>query len=202
MSWQVLEGDALEVLRTLDAGSVQTCVTSPPYWGLRDYGTAAWEEHDPSSGWAKQRARGENTWRYTYSDQWAEENPQTGRTAEDLSSSATNGNPAGRNKRSVWEITTQPYPDAHFATFPPKLVEPCILAGSSEPTSYADTVEIPAACSTVLDPFCGSGTTGLVALRHNRSFVGIELNPTYAEMARNRIRDDAPLMNHGSEVAA
>jgi DNA modification methylase len=95
----------------------------------------------------------------------------------------------GRNKRSVWTVTTQPYPDAHFATFPPKLVEPCILAGSRPD-------------DTVLDPFCGSGTVGLVALRHDRSFIGIELNPDYCEMARNRIRDDAPLLNTGLEVAA
>jgi DNA modification methylase len=89
---------------------------------------------------------------------------------------------AGRNKRSVWTVTTQPFPGAHFATFPPKLIEPCVLAGSAEGT-------------TVLDPFAGSGTTGVVALRHNRDFIGIELNPEYAQMARDRIYDDAPLLN-------
>jgi DNA modification methylase len=89
---------------------------------------------------------------------------------------------SGRNKRSVWEVTTQPFPGAHFATFPPKLIEPCVLAGSAEGT-------------TVLDPFAGAGTTGLVACRHNRDFIGIELNPEYAQMARNRIHDDAPLLN-------
>jgi DNA modification methylase len=88
----------------------------------------------------------------------------------------------GRNKRSVWTVTTQPFPGAHFATFPPKLIEPCILAGSPEG-------------ELVLDPFAGAGTTGVVALRHSRSFVGIELNPAYAQMARNRIYDDAPLLN-------
>lgn len=56
--------------------------------------------------------------------------------------------------------------------------------------------------SLVLDPFAGSGTTGVVALRHDRSFIGIELNPIYAEMARNRIRDDAPLLNTPAEVAS
>ena len=94
-----------------------------------------------------------------------------------------------RNRRNVWEVNTQPFPDAHFATFPPKLVEPCILAGAP-------------AGAPVLDPFAGSGTTGLVALRHGRGFVGIELNPTYAEMARERIRRDAPLFNQAAEVAA
>lgn len=96
-------------------------------------------------------------------------------------------NLAGRNKRSVWTVATQPYAGAHFATFPPKLIEPCVLAGCPEG-------------GTVLDPFAGAGTTGVVALRHDRSFVGVELNPEYAELARNRIRDDAPLLN--VEVAA
>lgn len=87
-----------------------------------------------------------------------------------------------RNKRSVWEVATHPFPEAHFATFPPALTEPCILAGSREG-------------DIVLDPFFGAGTTGLVALRHNRSFVGCELNPAYVEMASRRIREDAPLYN-------
>lgn len=79
-----------------------------------------------------------------------------------------------RTKRSVWTIATQPFKEAHFATFPMKLVEPCILAGS-------------AGGGRVLDPFCGSGTTGCVALLHGRDFTGIELNPEYAAMARKRI---------------
>lgn len=87
-----------------------------------------------------------------------------------------------RNKRNVWTVTTQPFPDAHFAVYPPQLIEPCVLAGSAEG-------------DTVLDPFAGSGTTGLVALRHNREFIGCELNPEYAQMARHRILDDAPLLN-------
>jgi DNA modification methylase len=92
------------------------------------------------------------------------------------------GEATTRNRRSVWTIATQPFPDAHFATFPPALVEPCILAGCPEG-------------GTVLDSFCGSGTTGVVALRHGRQFVGIELNPAYCEMARRRIKGDAPLWN-------
>lgn len=87
-----------------------------------------------------------------------------------------------RNKRSVWTVQTEPYPGAHFATYPTKLVEPCVLAGSMER-------------SVVLDPFCGSGTTGVVALRHGRNFIGIDLNPEYCEMARRRIEQDAPLFN-------
>jgi DNA modification methylase len=86
----------------------------------------------------------------------------------------------GRNKRSVWSITTVGYSEAHFATFPPKLIEPCILAGSAKG-------------QTVLDPFGGAGTTGLVADRLGRDALLIELNPKYAEMARRRIHSDNPL---------
>jgi DNA modification methylase len=78
------------------------------------------------------------------------------------------------NRRTVWTIATQPYPEAHFATYPEKLVEPCVLAGCP-------------AGGTVLDPFTGSGTTGAVACRLGRNFIGIELNPEYAEMAERRI---------------
>jgi DNA modification methylase len=163
---------------------------------------------------------------------------------------------AGRNKRSVWQVATQPFPGAHFAVFPPRLIEPCVLAGSSDracgvcgqawqrvverlvtvergkarfptgrsdkpygkvpgsdtrgvPSRQVETVGWGPSCdhqddtgsSVVLDPFCGAGTTGVVATRLNRSFVGVELNPEYAEMARQRIRDDAPLMNTVSEAA-
>jgi DNA modification methylase len=168
--------------------------------------------------------------------------------------------PDRRNKRSVWSIATEPYPDAHFATYPTALVEPCVRAGTSErgccpacgapwrrvlkktsviPIDYAGkwnaanpqasgrrmlanvharrqageshdnpfpaprTVAWTATCThghnpapcTVLDPFCGSGTTGLVALRLGRRFVGIELNSDYVAMARRRITGDAPLLN-------
>jgi DNA modification methylase len=82
-------------------------------------------------------------------------------------------NPAGRNLRSVWNIATQPFKGAHFATFPQKLAETCIKAGSKPG-------------DTVLDPFSGVGTTGLVALRLNRDAILIELNPAYVAMARER----------------
>lgn len=85
-----------------------------------------------------------------------------------------------RNARTVWSITTQPYKGAHFATMPPELAQRCILAGSR----IGDTV---------LDPFGGAGTTGLVADRLGRDAVLIELNPTYAALARHRIHDDAPM---------
>jgi DNA modification methylase len=83
-----------------------------------------------------------------------------------------------RNKRSVWTVGTKPFPEAHFATYPPELIEPCILAGS--PVG-----------GTVLDPFFGAGTTGLVADRHGRHCVGIELNPDYVQIAEKRLRRDA-----------
>lgn len=163
--------------------------------------------------------------------------------------SVTPGDGGTRNRRSVWELATEPFPEAHFATFPTKLVEPCILAGTSErgccarcgapweremersggtigkggwhdheadesagqsqsprlnaddyqvhtigwnPTCDCGSDTVPA---TVLDPFAGSGTTGLVALRLGRKFIGIELNESYADMATRRIEQDAPLLN-------
>jgi DNA modification methylase len=87
-----------------------------------------------------------------------------------------------RNRRSVWTISTKPFKGAHFAVMPEALVEPCILAGS-KPNDL------------ILDPFAGSATVGVVALKHNRNFIGIELNPTYAEIARERIANCAPLLN-------
>lgn len=85
------------------------------------------------------------------------------------------GNGETRNRRSVWTIATRPYKGAHFATFPPALIEPCILAGSR-------------AGDIVLDPFMGSGTTAAVALQHGRRFLGCELNEDYAALQEERIR--------------
>lgn len=158
-----------------------------------------------------------------------------------------------RNKRSVWTIAVEAFSEAHFATFPTKLVEPCVLAGTSargccascgapwkritERThtfqsgsgragnvpqgKFAGSIQVesgdydirlgpvvttrtlgwepscscsaPVAPCTVLDPFSGAGTTGLVALRLGRHYIGIELNPEYVAMSERRIREDAPL---------
>ena len=87
-----------------------------------------------------------------------------------------------RNRRSVWTIPTRPFKGTHFAVFPPKLVEPCILAGCPVGQS-------------VLDPFMGSGTVGMVARQHKRRFVGIELNPEYFEMAKARIASSEPVVD-------
>jgi DNA modification methylase len=318
-SWQIIEGDCRDVLATIDAGSVQTCVTSPPYFGLRDYGhngqigleptpdefvaalvdvfrevrrvlkddgtvwlnlgdsyagsvqtggdgsastlTKGGKSHAqyidraaPRVGtgsakpkdlmgvpWMVAFALRDDGWYLRDEVIWHKPNPMPesvrDRTtkaheriflltkspryfydADAIAEDATNRAPGNvthkhteayeggdefsrtkggllavgaretRNKRSVWTIATQPYAGAHFATFPAALVLPCILAGCPEG-------------GTVLDPFNGAGTTGMVALRNNRSYVGIELNPEYAELARNRIRDDAPLLNTIGEAA-
>lgn len=159
-------------------------------------------------------------------------------------------NVIGRNKRTVWTVPTAPFPEAHFATFPEKLIEPCILAGTSErgvcakcgapwtrvvdrssvnrsnaaaagtvivgkghptnqvreghdvrngPTSISRTLCWNPSCkcgtertepAIVLDPFMGAGTTALVALKAGRHFVGVELNPEYADLARRRIEPE------------
>jgi len=289
-TWRIIEGDCRDVLRSLPAQSVHTCVTSPPYFGLRDYGTegqigleptpdefvaalvAVFREvrrvlRDDGTVWLSLGDSYRNgqllgvPWRVAFAMQsdgwvlrseiiWAKRNGlpdgratdrpdrfheqiflfakdtahyfydadaireesdpaqeahnrRYAREYEATTTKASNRQPGnsnhvgihsrpgkgGRNKRSVWSVSVQPFPGVHSATFPPKLIEPCILAGAPEE-------------GTVLDPFAGAGTTGMVALRHNRSFIGIELNPEYAAMARRRIVDDAPLMNQVSEVAA
>ncbi len=91
-----------------------------------------------------------------------------------------------RNKRSVWTVATRPFAEAHFATFPPDLIEPCVKAGC--PVG-----------GTILDPFGGAGTTGLVADRNQRNAILIELNPEYAGIAERRIQDDAPLFAEAAQ---
>lgn len=93
-----------------------------------------------------------------------------------------------RNLRSVWSLGTEPLRDEHYAAFPTRLVEPCIKAGCP-------------AGGTVLDPFFGAGTTGIVADRLGRDCVGIELNPEYAAMARRRLERDAGMFASFTEAA-
>jgi DNA modification methylase len=313
LSWEIHQGDALEVLRTLPGESAHCCVTSPPYWGLRDYGhdgqlglestpeeyveklvavfrevrrvlrddgtlwvvigdsyssgghggggkfmemrgengSGAWGHRSGKTGWRspppglKQKDLIGIPWRVGFALQgdgwwlrsdiiWSKPNPMPesvtdrptkaheyvfllakseryfydadairedaiyegdtrhlrfdasklkGNARDDGGSRERTGNPTdGRNRRTVWTVATQPYPEAHFATFPPALIEPCVLAGC--PLG-----------GTVLDPFAGAGTTGLVALRNGRRFIGIELHPEYVELATRRIEEDAPLFN-------
>lgn len=260
----VLIGDCREQMRTLADGSVQTCVTSPPYFGLRDYGhegqigleptpddfVAAMVEvfrgvrrvlADDGTLWlnlgdcyiSKQRQiiparvalalqsdgwilRDEIVWhkprttpapvkdrtcaahemlflfaknaKYHYDYAAIEEPakyagkvvhnvrgqtpPTQGDTTKYAGRSVTVKNT--RRKRSVWSVSPSPYKQAHFATFPPDLIEPCILAGSRPG-------------DTVFDPFGGSGTTAGVAIKHGRKAVLCELNPEYAALVPDRI---------------
>ena len=85
-----------------------------------------------------------------------------------------------KNKRSVWSVTKKPYKGAHFATFPPELIEPCVKAGSQEG-------------DIILDPFMGSGTTATVAKSLNRDYIGCELHEEYGTLIQKRIRDYVPL---------
>ena len=97
-----------------------------------------------------------------------------------------------RNRRSVWTVATRPYKGAHFATFPPALIEPCILAGSRPG-------------DLVLDPFMGSGTTAAVSIQHGRGYLGCELNPEYGPLQEERIQsanDCLPRIADLFEVAA
>uniref|UniRef100_A0A6M3KI27 site-specific DNA-methyltransferase (cytosine-N(4)-specific) n=2 Tax=viral metagenome TaxID=1070528 RepID=A0A6M3KI27_9ZZZZ len=302
MSVNILTGDCTAVLRTLPEQSVHCCVTSPPYWGLRDYGVGGqlglektpeeyveklvevfaevrrvlWDDGtlwvnigdsynangraghgariDCKQGTNRASAAGMDSnrphakqlkqkdlvgipWRLAFALQadgwylrqdiiWHKPNPMP-ESVQDRCTKAheyvfmlskkaryyydaeavrepgvepdrvradriggANGHtvrhsPGGmmegsatRNRRDVWTIPTQAFPESHFATFPPALVEPCIKAGCPPG-------------GTVLDPFAGAGTTGLVADRLGRNAVLIELNPEYAEMARERITQDA-----------
>lgn len=102
-----------------------------------------------------------------------------GKTAihqENRTSQAERADDGKRNRRSVWTVATRPYKGAHFATFPPALIEPCILAGSRPG-------------DIVLDPFMGSGTTASVALQHGRQYLGCELNAEYGALQAERINE-------------
>lgn len=282
MSIRILVGDCRASMATLPPESAQTCVTSPPYWGLRDYGVdgqlgleetpeeyvagmvAVFREvrrvlrddgtlwlnlgdsyandgkwggatggkhvkalHGDSGAGRGKRNTGlkpnpmpesvtdrptksheyvfllSKSERYAY-DAAAIRESDVGsdhaRTVLDGQPSlepsgglrpthrgirtATGRNGDGRNARTVWSITTQPFSGAHFATMPPALAERCILAGCPE-----------GLVNVVLDPFGGAGTTGLVAQRLGRSAVLCELNPEYAALAADRIREDAPMLS-------
>lgn len=281
MSCDLLQGDALEVLKVLPAESVQCCITSPPYFGLRDYGIAGqiglertvaeyvkalvdvfievrrilkpdgtiWlnvgdtyanykDSKNPGQTLAKGTSResahvitGLNytrngpalkeqgikdkeligvPWRLAFalSDAglwlrqeiiWNKPNPTPERVKDRctrshesvflltksknyfydnaaIAAKAADGSDEMVNKKSVWTVNTARLKAAHFATYPPELIEPMIFAGSRKN-------------DTVLDPFNGAGTTGLVALKNRRSYVGIDLNPDYLEITRERFLD-------------
>lgn len=94
---------------------------------------------------------------------------------------AVGGDDGLRSKRSVWNVGVASFKEAHFAVYPPALIEPCILAGSE----HGDTV---------LDPFSGSGTTGVVALLNQRNYVGLELNSKYADISEYRLTESLGLL--------
>lgn len=116
--------------------------------------------------------------RYNYDFNTTEKSREHYRPKGATNTAGTKEYTGKKNKTSVWSVSNSGgYKDdegGHYATYPPKLIEPCILAGSAEG-------------DTVLDCFNGSATTGVVALQHGRKYIGIELNPTYAEMSRNRL---------------
>ncbi|TAK24153.1 MAG: site-specific DNA-methyltransferase [Chloroflexota bacterium] len=263
----LITGDSRHVLRQIPSGAFQTCITSPPYWSLRDYNIAGqiglemsvaayleslvevFEEvrrvlRDDGTLWLNigdSYTSGGRTWRapdkknairamdvrpptpeglkpkdligvpwrlafalqeagwYLRADLiWNKPNCQPESVKDRPTRSheyvflltkseryhydhAAARGPNGRNFRtvvepgqSVWDINTQAYREAHFATFPPALVKPCITLGSRPG-------------DLVLDPFIGSGTTGVVALGLERRFVGIELNADYVRIAENRL---------------
>jgi DNA modification methylase len=87
---------------------------------------------------------------------------------------AYGGYPTRKNKRSVWTVNAKGYKGAHFAVYPEKLITPCVLAGCPQN-------------GTVFDPFTGSGTTAVVALKNGRNYIGTELNPEYIKIAEDRI---------------
>jgi len=260
----IINGDSRRVLAELPANKFRCCVTSPPYWGLRDYeiegqvgaeitideyindlvaifrevrrvltddgtlwlnigdtytsGGRTWRAPDsknPARGMSYRAPTPEGLkpkdligipWRVAFALQadgwylrsdniWYKPNCQPESVKDRptrsheyvflLSKSekyyynykavrepAINGDL--RNRRTVWQINTEPFKEAHFAVFPPALVEPCILAGSEEGDD-------------VIDPFFGSGTVGLVSQALHRNCTGIELNPEYIQIADKRL---------------
>jgi site-specific DNA-methyltransferase (adenine-specific) len=260
----ILEGDSLDLLRLMPSNSIQCAITSPPYWGLRDYGingqigletslpqfinhlVAIFNEvkrvlRDDGILWLnigdgytsgnrgyrasdkKNPARAMSLrpdtpegmkpkdlqgipWRLAFALQddgwylrsdiiWNKPNAMPESVKDrptkaheyifmltkseqyyyDYEASKEIGlNGHSRNRRSVWNINTQSFQEAHFATFPPKLVEPCVLIGS-KPGDF------------ILDPFFGSGTVGVICREHKRHYVGLELNPEYVAIAAQRL---------------
>lgn len=344
---RIIVGDNRETLKTLEAGSAQTCVTSPPYWGLRDYGTATWVGGDPDCTHRRESKKSDSTttghknftemlgvgdaiykdvcprcgakredqqigleqtpddyveqlcqvfdevwrvladdgtlwlnlgdsyagtggvsardrsqsgespsaigggikqkdlvgipWRVAFALQdrgwylrseiiWHKPNPMPESVTDRPTKShehifllakspkyyydheaikepvtqdwgtrdRTNGKHhnegtglqphsgldksyENRNKRDVWTVPTRPFTGAHFAVYPQALITPCVLAGSRPG-------------DTVLDPFSGSGTTGIVAMLNGRNYIGTELNPEYAGLSEKRLNDEVGLL--------
>jgi site-specific DNA-methyltransferase (adenine-specific) len=273
-NFKVFVGDCREVLKQMDSNSVNCCVTSPPYWGLRDYGTeqqigledepkkfveelvgvfrevrrvlrddgVLWLNlgdsyagnnsrasnngragfGTPREGvfsrtgeglkpkdlvgipWMVALALREDGWYLRQDIIWNKPNPLPESVKdrctkaheyifllsksptyyfdyEAIREPAVSSTDDGlKNKRSVWTVPVRPYKGSHFATFPPELIRPCILAGAPEG-------------GVVLDPFGGSGTTVAVAIEENRQGIAIELNREYAPLIEKRIMESVLL---------
>jgi len=224
-SCQILTGDSRKLIAHMADRSVRCCVTSPPYWGLRDYkhksqiGRETTPEQyvdeivavfrevkrvltDDGTLWLnlgdsymKNKQLAGIPWRVALALQadgwllrqdiiWHKPNPMPEKVSDRckksheylflLAKSANYYYDQTWDERSVWSIPTQPFNGAHFAVMPEALAERCVLTGS-------------ALGDIVFDPFTGSGTVPLVAIRNKRNFVGIELNPDYVEIANNRL---------------
>lgn len=124
---------------------------------------------------AAKRAKRKNFAHHRKTDEWAEGSGMQPHSGFDKEYTKA-------NKRDVWSVPVKSYPGAHFATYPPDLIEPCVLAGCP-----VDGV--------VLDPFSGAATTGVVACQKNRNYIGIELNPEYAKLSEDRLSKEAALEN-------
>ena len=150
---------------TVDFEEIFFFVKSKKYWFEQQF--EPWQDNNPND--INRAINGHKKYNGKFKDE-----DKKGSFA--FSESKVAGDPRkGRNKRTVWKIPTQPFPDAHFAVFPEKLVETPIKAGCPKD-------------GVVLDPFMGSGTVALKALKENINFIGIEINPDYIDMAYNRIR--------------
>ena len=174
----IINRDALCALRELPDESVHCCVTSPPYYALRDYGLDAQigREDTPEQyidrlvavfHELKRVLRPDGTFWLNIADTYCGTGSKGGYYDDALI-------PTMRNKRDIWLINTVPYKGGHFAAFPPKLAETCILAGCPKG-------------GVVIDPFFGSGTTGKAAKDLDRHYIGIEINIEYCALARARI---------------
>jgi DNA modification methylase len=139
-------------------------------WG--DQTVPKYEGTATSTGWMQPKTKAEL--QHRNNDAYVRRRANDHRDQRDDRSIVSIADPATKNARSVWTIPTQGFPEAHFATWPEALVERIIKAGCPEG-------------GTVLDPFMGSGTTALVARRLGRRSIGVELNPSYCEMAARRL---------------
>ena len=192
MSYEIQLGDVRQLLAAMPDESVDCYILQADGWYLRQ--DIIWHKSNPMPESVTDRCTKAHEYvflmskseRYSYDHEAVKEDAvrgaagstfHTGKTATHQMGRASTSErveDGKRNRRDVWTIPTKPFKGAHFAVMPEALVEPCILAGC--PLG-----------GTVLDPFAGSGTVGVVALRYGRNFVGCELNPEYKAIAVDRI---------------